>query len=179
MENVDQNPKENGVTNIWQALQDIEKNRKPIPRLEKAKILATNVANYSRNLDQAVAKLGEFFEDLLDTELLDERMSKILEDRGYLDPKDNPIGIPNSLTEHNSELFDKATQEIIHAPDSELRNHAMFLISLCSSLMFERGLVDKELEIARDGRRKAILEIMKIQEKFNQRTSPHPKSLRF
>lgn len=175
MDSLEKNSKD--ISSIYETIKQIEAS-KPT-KIQRVKTISAKIAATSRNLDEAVANLGDLLNEVLDNELLDERLGEILTDKGYLDPKNNPIGIPNSLTESNSDKFDSATQFIIHSQDSELRNHAMFLISLCSSLMFERSLVDNELQQAREGRRKAILEIMKIQQKLDRRSSPHSPNLRF
>ena len=133
-----------------------------ITRVDRAKKLAQEVADAAKNLDKAVIATGQFFNELLDAELMDDVIDEQQTKQGILHPSDHPLGIPDSASEENMERFEKAQHVVVTSLDSELRREAMFLMSLCSSLIFERGLLDQELFRSREARRKAIGEIMKI-----------------
>jgi hypothetical protein len=127
-----------------------------------ARRLTASVAKAAKELDSCVEKVGLFFEDILGDELAGEKYSEQLTANGYPEPSEHPLGIPNTLTEEAYQKFEMASHSIITAKDSELRTQAMFLMSLCNSLIFERRMVEEQLLLTRDARRKAVLEIMKI-----------------
>jgi uncharacterized protein YoxC len=136
--------------------------KKEETRLQRAKRLAVQVATKARELDEAVASVGDLFESILDSDLLQDQAEKHLTDAGYPDPKEHPLAIPNSLTEENLNKFDAASKIIITAQPSDLRDKAEFLMSLCNRLMFEREILDRQLEESRNARRLAVAEIIKI-----------------
>lgn len=166
MESVHADTKVNGaptshLSKLIEAVNEI-KNR-PETRRQRAKEIAGNVAKAAKELDKAVEKCGVFFEEILNTELSDDEVNEKLTESGYPEPKDHELAIPNSINEGNLTRFDKATNVIVTALPSELREEAMFVMSLCSSLIFERNLVDNQLLQSREARRKAVAEILKIQ----------------
>lgn len=130
-------------------------------RIQRATRLAQNVAKAAKELDTCVEKVGEFFEDLLESDLQEEKLSEELTNNGYPEPSDHPLGIPNTLTQEAYDKFNIASHSIITSKDCELRERAMFVLSLCNSLMFERRLLEEQLAQSREARRKAVLEIMK------------------
>lgn len=141
-------------------------------KIEKAKRLAASVAKAAKELDSCVERVGLFFEDILENELADEKYSEELTANGYPEPKDHPLGIPNTLTEDAYQKYGIASHLIITSKDSELRTQAMFIMSLCNSLMFERRMLEEQLQLSREARRKAVLEIMKINLKKEKAFSP-------
>jgi hypothetical protein len=141
-------------------------------KAQKAKRLAANVAKAAKELDSCVEKVGLFFEDILESELKDDICSDQLAASGYPEPKDHPLGIPNTLTEEAYQKFEIACHSIITAKDSELRSQAMFVMSLCNSLIFERRMIEEQLHLTREARRKAVVEIMKINLMKQKATSP-------
>lgn len=140
-------------------------------RVDKAKRIAQEVANASKALDKAVIDCGNFFEEILASDLSNDQINEKLEANNYPKPEDHEYAIPNSASEFNLNKFDLACQLLTVATpkdlNPELKTHAMFLMSLVSSLIFERSLLENELLRNRQGRRNAIAELMK-QQHLNQ-----------
>lgn len=158
-------PQVNGMAELQDIISKLsvsrESNTPTKSRLEQAKDLAIEVAANAKKLDQSVDQVGKFFESILEDELLEDQINQKLIDQGYQETKDRTLGIPNALDEQSFDRFDLATHTVITAQESELRKQAMFLVSFCNQLMFERGLLDSALNTERENRRKLLVEYLK------------------
>lgn len=176
MEHLQKQP-EKELKDLSDAIENIAISREET-RLQKAKRLAANVAKAAKELDSCVEKVGFFFEDLIESDLQEDQLSEQLTANGYPEPSDHPLGIPNTLTQEAYDKFSAASHSIITSKDSELREQAMFVLSLCNSLMFERRLVEEQLALSREARRKAVLEIMKQSLNYQKARSPSMSNFR-
>ena len=150
------------MEDLLQAMRGVEDGGKQPSKLDRARKIAQGIASASKELDRHVEQMGALFEEVLVNELGHEQASEKLTDNGYLEPKDHPLGIPNSINQDNLERLEHAQHVIFTALPSELREHASFLVSFCNSLILERGFTDAELLRSREARRNAIAEIIKI-----------------
>lgn len=170
--------KEEHLAKLQETIANIVESQARGGRVSRAAELAADVAAKAKALDRAVEDMGLFVQDVIETELSTERAEKKLKEKGYPEPKDHPLGIPNELSEETIERFHAATDIIVTAPVSDLRDQATFLISLCNKLMFERGLLEAALLRAREAQRRAVTEIISIGLKQGRRGSPHHPDLR-
>lgn len=152
---------------------------KPESRLEIARKLASDVATNAKNLDKSIENIGMFFESVLDTELVSDTVDKEVTKAGFAPPTESDFGIPNALDEQSIERFELATNHVVSAPDSELRKQAMFLVSFCNQLIFERQILDGALLKSREATRKAACKIMELHAIYMKASCPAPNYRRF
>lgn len=141
-------------------------------RLAYAKKVFGNVAKTSKSLDEAIAAAGRFAEELIEKELLTERVREELRnERGIHPPEENPLNLPNSIDDRTIDNFQKHMQTVMEAPASAgpLRDAALFLLQLSNSLIFERGLVDNQAEFFRRKYYELLTEFVKYDKEVNKR----------
>ena len=144
--------------------------------LDKAKELAASVAKAAKELDQSVEKIGLFFEEvLIDDKLQTEQISRELAEKGGLPIEEFPLAIPQ-IDEQTLDRFVMSSQIIIHELPSKLREEAMFLMSLCNQLLFQRELLEKDLFASRKSRRDLLVQYLKD---MNRKENPHTNMRRF
>ncbi len=70
----------------------------------------------------------------------------ILANRGINNPDGGPLGIPDCATDENLQRLATECGVVMVAAPCELRDAAMFLMSLCNSLVFENSLLRPKME---------------------------------